>query len=503
MKTLLEIAKILTKKKIAKIEILDEQVLKQKDSKFGKFYEGLLTGKIESDEDAAQLLYEKADASDAKYRQLKSRFRRRLLNTLFFLDINLPLASTFEQAYVNCNKELTLAEILLSYKATSSAAVLCRQVLTTALKFHFTEIILKTTRHLRKIAIEEGDDKGFQYYNKLTLQYAHVLEAEMKAEQLGLVALEMYKSNACKQECVTKLSAYANELVKLSEDFASPRIHFQMYYIWSVYYEMIYDFEGMLEVSQNAQYYFDKNEIYFSHEEKSIFTLKTLSAYFHLGNYEAGKKHVENSLTALSEEMPEWIDFMEYFLLLSLKTDHLINAIAIFNKVMNSAILKNLDEDRRAKWELFEAALHYLVEKQDANAALLPRNRRKIFKISDFINRPVQYTHRLNALYVQRLSFQLLFLLQRKSYQGISERIDLLQNFAKYELKKEGYERAYHFVKLLQQLEKSNFSVENLKNAKKYLELLQQIPHHYRGRMADLEVLPYEQLWQMILNHLK
>ena len=104
MKNLLEIAKVLTRKKIAKIEILDEQMLKQKDSKFGKFYEGLLTGKIESDRDAALLLYDDPDTSDAKYRQMKSRFRRRLFNTLFFVDVNVPLASSYDQAYFNCSK---------------------------------------------------------------------------------------------------------------------------------------------------------------------------------------------------------------------------------------------------------------------------------------------------------------------------------------------------------------------------------------------------------------
>lgn len=502
MKTLLEIASILTKKKIAKIEVLDEQVLKQKDSKFGKFYEGLLTGKIESDEDAALLLYENNDASDAKYRQLKSRFRRRLLNTLFFLDVNTPLTSSFEQAYINCNKELALVEILLSHQATRAAAVLSRQILTTAIKFHFTEVIMKTARHMRKLAIEEGDEKGFSYYNDLTLQYASIHEAEMRAEQFSLVALEIYQSSLCRDKCIERLNECANQLVKLTENNASPRVNFHMYYVWSMYYEMEHDFEGVLEVCQNAQRYFDTNKNFFSTQEKSIFTLKTIAAYFHQSNYDAGKNHAENNLTELSEEMTEWIDFMEFYLLLSLKTEHLINAIAIFNKVIGSAIFKKLDDDHRAKWELFEAALHYLIEKQGTNPTLLPRNRRKVFKLSDFINRPVNYPQRLSILYLQRLIFQILFLLQRKSYQGIPERIERLHHLAKYELKKEGHERAYLFVKLLQQLEKSNFTIKNLKNTNKYIQEIQHIPYIYRGKITELEVLPYEQIWELMLQHL-
>ncbi|MFN7117279.1 MAG: hypothetical protein ACK4TA_10805 [Saprospiraceae bacterium] len=503
MKTLLEIAGILTRKKIARIEILDEQVLKQKDSKFGKFYEGLLTGKIETDEDAASLLYENGDTSDAKYRQIKSRFRRRLLNTLFFLDVNTPAAASYEQAYISCNKELTLVEILLSHQANHSAAILCRQILTTALKFNFTELILKTARHLRRLAVLEEDEKGFNYYNDITLKYALIYEAELQAEHFSLAALDIYQRSLCRRDCIEQLSTYANQLVKLSEKHASPRINFQMFYVWSMYYELLYDYEGVLEVCSNAKQYFDDHKNLFSNQEQSIFTLKTLSAYFHLNKYEEGRIHAENNLTELSEEMPQWIDFMEYYLLLSLKTLHIINAIAIFNKVTGSVIFKKLDEDRREKWELFEAALHYLIDKEKMNPMLLPRQRRKTFKVSDFINRPVNYPARLNILYLQRLTFQILFLLQRKSHQGITERIQRLINLSKYELKKEGYERAYFFVKQLQQLEKSNYSIKNLRINTKYLNKIKNIPFIYRGKIAELEVLPYEQLWQFMIQHLE
>ena len=50
-----------------------------------------------------------------KYRQLKSRFKKRLLNTLYFLDINQPANPNYERAYYNCHKDWTLVKILLNY----------------------------------------------------------------------------------------------------------------------------------------------------------------------------------------------------------------------------------------------------------------------------------------------------------------------------------------------------------------------------------------------------
>lgn len=502
MKNLLEIAKALTRKKLAKVEILDEQALKQKDSKFGKFYEGLLTGKIESDEDAALLLYNNPDPGDAKYRQLKSRFKRRLFNTLFFVDVNSPLASNYDQAYFNATKEWALVEILRTYNVSDTAASLCKQILATALKFQFTELIINASRRLRDQAVYKEDEKNFVYYNELVQQYMPILEAEVTAEQYYLEARELYQSSACLEKCVKKIEVLANQLVRLAEKPGSPIINYQMFYVWVLYYDVIRDYEGVLEVCNNANQFLQDHADSFSEQKRSAFNFKILAAYLAMGKYEAGKAHAEKMLTSLQEDRSEWIDFMEFYLLLSLKTDNTINAIAIFNKVAGSASFKNLDEDYREKWELFEAALHYLIERKGTDPTLLPRQRRKIFKLSDFINRSGSYPPRLASLTLQRTTFQILFLLQRKSYQGISERIEQLRKLAKYELKKEGYERAAIFVQLLSKLEKANFHLKNLKNTEQQLQQLRDIPYTYRGRIAELEVLPYEKLWELTVQHL-
>src|SRR5690606_33531119 len=102
-----------------------------------------------NDEDAATTLYN-CSPTDDKYRQLKSRFRKRLLNTLFFLDINIPATSNYDRAYYSSNKDWTLVKILLSNNANSTAAALARHILTTALKFKFADVIVNCSRILRK-----------------------------------------------------------------------------------------------------------------------------------------------------------------------------------------------------------------------------------------------------------------------------------------------------------------------------------------------------------------
>jgi hypothetical protein len=58
------------------------------------------------------------------------------------------------------------------------------------------------------------------------------------------------------------------------------------------------------------------------------------------------------------------------------------------------------------------------------------------------------------------------------------------------------------FIKLLVQLAKSDFKVNSLTTASKYFEQLNTVPFMYRGNMNELEIVPFEILWNHILSRL-
>jgi hypothetical protein len=97
---------------------------------------------------------------------------------------------------------------------------------------------------------------------------------------------------------------------------------------------------------------------------------------------------------------------------------------------------------------------------------------------------------------------QMLFLIEKKNYNNAAERIDRLKSYANRQLKKEEYFRTIQFIRLLQQLVKADFQIENLSNVDKYYNRLIEEPFFYRGLISELEVLPYEKLWNMVLARL-
>ena len=503
MKNLIEISKIVTKKKVRKIEIFDDHSLKHKNSKFNEFYEALLASKFKNDRDAANFLYS-CSPTDDKYRQLKSRFRKRLLNTLFFLDVNLPSTSSYERAYFSCNKDWTLVKILLSNNATHTAASLARQILTTALKFKFADVIVNCSRILRKYSADIGDEKNFEEYDQHIKQYQNVLDAEIRSEELHQrVIMNYYKPPSKNQDLRERIDTYCDALVGLSEIYDSPIIIYNMYLVWAFRYEMLHDYQAMLEVCNKAEEYIEKNPIYYQTEKLATFQLKKMSAYHHLRDYKNGKVNAEKCLKSFPAGSETWFVFMEYYLLLAIHTDNFVNALAIYNRATSNTKFKKMSGQEKEKWKIYNIYLNYIAESQKSENAILQSQRKSTFRLSRFLNDPLLFPKDQRIFTVLLVIAQILFFIEKKGYNAVSERIERLKNYANRQLKKEVYYRVIQFIRLLQQLEKADFKVENLSNVDKYYDRLIETPFAYRGLISELEVIPYEKLWNYILKQLQ
>lgn len=503
MKNLIEISKIVTKKKVRKIEIFDDHSLKHKNSKFNEFYEALMAGKFKNDRDAASYLYS-CSPTDDKYRQLKSRFRKRLLNTLFFLDVNLPSTSNYDRAYYSCNKDWTLVKILLSNNADHTAAALARQILTTALKFKFADVIVNCSRILRKYCADIDDEKNYENYDQHIKQYSNVLDAEIRSEELyQRVVMNYLKPSSKNKNLSERIDTYCDALVGLSEIYESPIVIYNMYLVWAFRYEMLHDFESMLEVCNKAEDYIEKNPAYYQDDKLATFQLKKMSAYLHLRDWKNGKVNAEKCLQSFPTGSPIWFTFMEYYLLLAVHTENYINAIAIYNEASSNTKFKKMTGSDREKWRIYDIYLNYIIDSRGAENPVLMTQKRKNFRLSRFLNDPVLYPKDQRIFTVLMVVAQILFCLEKKGYHAMNERIDRLKSYANRQLKKEEYYRAIQFIRLLQQLSKAEFQSENLSNVDKYYERLIETPFFFRGLISELEIIPYEKLWLMILDKLR
>jgi len=499
MKNLIQIVQIVNKKRIQKLEILDEPTLQNKKSKFTEFYEGLSSSKFKNDRDAAFQLYG-TGPSDPKYRQLKSRLKKRLLNTTFFLNVNTAKYAHYEQAYFSANKDWVLVKILLANDATSTAVSLARQVLTNALKFQFSDIILFCSRILRDMAAREGDAKAFEKYDAYIQQYSVTLNAEMQSEEyLQKVQLKYSSTKKITSEIQQEINKYSDELVSLSETHHSPVLHLNMFLIWVLRFEIMRDFEAMLEVCKEARQFL-KNNTLVNQEKIRIFSIKEMATFLHLRDYKQGRSMAEFFLADFSKDSPLWFEFMEYYFLLSMHTEHFIQAIAIFNQVSENKRFTKLENVEREKWFIFEVLLNYLVEKLQIQTPVSSKRKSKKFNYRQFIHQIPVYPKDQRIFTVLTYILQFAFFFEKKKYIELDDRLNSLKNYATNRLKKDQFSRVLAFIRLLQQLKKSDYHAEEVIGTGKYLKKLSDSPFYYKGKLDELEPLSYEIFWQILIS---
>lgn len=501
MKHLLEIVKIVTKKKVKKIEIFDDQTLRHKHSKFVQFYDAITAGKFKNDRDASNLLYGGAP-KDPRYRQLKSRFRRRLLNTLFFLDVNKPNNADFERAYTNAHKEWAIVKILQANKADDTAAQLTRSILTTAKKFQFTDLIINCSRILRGYAARDGDEKAFEEYDDNIRHFTGTLDAEIRSEELyQKVILHYYQPITEDNDLPEKINEYSNALASLSERFESPIIFYNLYLVWIMRFELSRSFDTVLEICDRAERQIEEKPAYYLEDKLVLFYTKKMSAYLHQRDFRMGKTNAEHYLKKFPEGSDPWFTFMEYYLLLAMHSENHIQALAIFNRALSNSAFKKLDGETREKWFIYEAYINYIVNRRNFTQARLPKPKRQYFQLNQFLEARHDYSKAQRNFEILCTTLQLLFWLERKNMAKAEERIDRLRALASRKLDKEVYFRPIQFIKLLHTLRKADFQTTDPQRIEKHYNPLVQRSFFYRGAIAELEVIPYEKLWEMVLEY--
>lgn len=501
MKNLLEVSRIISKKKIRKIEVFDGAALDNKNSKFTEFFDALMADRFKNDRDAAAFLY-KCSPTDDKYRQLKSRFRKRLMTTLFFIDQTQPSATGYDRSLFSTHRDWALIKILMTNDAKLAGEELARQVLLVALKFKFSDIILNCSRILRQLAAENSNEKEFEEYDGYIKQYSEILAAEIRSEELYQRVLMEYNKPFDQVQGINEdLQNYCDALVSLSEMHDSPVVFYNMFLVWTYHYELQQDYDSMLQICAQAEQYIDKNPNYLQEEKLATFQLKKMNGHLHLRDFKNGKINAERSLQLFDEGSDVWFNFMEYYLLTALHTDNYLHGAAVFLRAKAHSKFKKLDSQTKEKWRTYEAYINYFIERQPGQIEALKEQLGKNFKLVRFLAETLIFPKETRVLAIHLTVCQLLFFLDKKSFPESAEAIDRLRGHAKYLDDVENY-RMIQFIKLLQQILKANFKLHELVGIEKHYDALVESPFFYRGRINELEIIPYEKLWNHILSKL-
>jgi len=474
----------------------------ERDSKLEALYEGIAKGQFESDEEAAAHFYSDG-GQQSNYRKLKSNLRNRLINTLFFIDINRPSYNDYQRAYYQICKEWAAIKILLGKNARTAAIELCQRVLKHAIHYEFTDLCLGLFSTLRlHYAAREGNTQKFEEYNRQYKQQFRIFGQESQAEELYQSLVLHYVNNkSAKQEISELACRYYETLKPALNETKTYKLHLYGNLIRLMIYTSVSDHRQTIEICSEAIHFFEA-KAFDAHLPLQIFYYQALVSLTQLREFDRGREAAQRCLALIEEGQFNWFKYQEAYLILSMHTRQYQQAYEIYNITVEHKRFGFLPQHVIEIWKIYGAYIHYLIDVGAIRAA--PKEKRfNKFRLGRFLNDTPIYAKDKRGMNIAILIIQILFLVQQRKYAAAIDRIEAIEKYCSRYLKDDGTYRSNCFIKMLLQIPLSSFHKSAvIRKAAPFREKLKKAALEVSNQTYEIEIIPFDDLWELALQSL-
>ena len=501
MQVLKELAYIITNNKIKNIDVIDIQ--DEPTSKIEAFYKGICEGAFQDDDEAAAHFYN-ADKNASGYQKLKSNLKSKLINTLFFLDVREVAQSERQRAYYACHREWAAAKILIGKGARISGISLCHKLLKIARKYEITGLVVDIARTLRlHYGTREGDAKKFDQYNQLFKEYEAIWQAENKAEEWYTTLIIKYVNDkSTKVALHQKAIEYFEGLKPDLEKYGSYRLHLCGSLIKISIHTSINDYEQTIEVCKQSLNHFNSKG-YLATTPLQIYYYQLLICYTQLKKYQEGREVAQRCLELMEEEGSfNWFKYHELQLILCFHTREYQAAYELIMETTEHPRFQFLPDHAKEMWRIFEAYIHYLIEVERIQ---VPDNDTYFnkFKLGRFLNDTPIFSKDKRGMNIPILIIHILFMILHSRYDRAIDKIEAIEKYCSRHLRKNDTFRSNCLIKMLVKIPSNGFHRAGvIRKAAPIFDKLKSIPLDVANQTNEIEIIPYEDLWEMALDTL-
>jgi len=504
MNDLRALVKVVSQQKVKQIEIISEQAKLSTKAKL--LYDGLKAGEIKTDEEAVLVLYDQKYI-DSKYRKLKSRLRNRLVNTLFFIDVQQYSRFEVDKALVKAHNLVSAVYILRNKGQLAAAMDIAEDAFKITKKFDLLDLSLSLSLLLSNYySAYKSDKTKYELYSKMVSKYQKLLNLEIAARNcFNYFALLI--NNKKNSKILEHSDQIKTDLILIKENIHKYDAYNFKFYAFNVLYFESYlnkNYSELEQVSEQAVLYF-KSKNGFSTLGEFSFTQKLGIAYQALGKFNDAIKVYKEALGLNPREGGlAWYNIRNHLFNTHLATLEYQNAYKYLLEATLHKSFKNLFETHREPWLVKEAYVHLLinigkvVEDSEVEIKLRP------FRINRFLNEVPHFSKDKRGLNIAILIIHVLFLFINKKEFEIEDRLNALGQYSFRYLRNDETLRSNAFIKMLQKLPLANFHPVRLKrHVEKFHKRLLETPMNISEQSAEIEIIPYEHLWEIVIELLQ
>lgn len=498
MQELLELIKIVNPTKLKNIQIVGKG-----DTKTDSLYWLLQKGKISTDEEAMKHLYPETKSKGGLY-QVKEKLLNKLLDSSLIVDTPYSKNSSYTIARYNCLNYCAAFERASFNGVRKLVIKLGEKILKIALAYNMCDIIVRVSGVLtRKAVFILRDIKKVRYYRGLYVKYSELMQLEELSTYYWL-EISFHTSQKRMVEggvLVDQAQTYIDELEsKLLPDhtantFAnilSLKIRIE---------ELNNNHEKVVDLVDE---YLDKLEGY-NDVRTNYFTVglnRKLSALTTLRRFEEAEAVANLALNLAREGMPSWFTALENLIILYFYQAKYAEAFEVFQTASTNRVLKAFPKSRQEIFKVYRAYLQFFI-----NTDLLSTDKvgseYKAYRSAKFSNEvPIFSKDKIGInITIQIAEFLLLF--TEGNYKKAKAKVESLRQYANSHLRKGVTFRSNCFMKMLIKLIECNFQKsETMRKTKSLYAKLVNQPDEEHRQTSHVEIVPYEVLWGIILEHI-
>jgi hypothetical protein len=470
----------------------------EKDTLIWRLFEGIRKGQFTSDEEAEKSLYPK-EKGGANYRRLKASLRDRMLSTIALFEATSDNFSDYQRAYYDCHREWHIIKILIGQNANVAAMELAVKLLKKSQKYEFTLITMDLASYLAyQYGLRESNDKKFKEANALYNQSRRINDAECLAEQLYNQLMVKVVNNRTANERVAQLAkSFYQQIEKQLKTYSSYRLHLYGNMLAILQYSSTHHFNEIIPICNQAISFFESKP-YVARIPLQLFYYHKMIGHIQLKNFEEGKQVMQYCLSMVDEGTFNWFRYMELYVKLGFYTKEYEHGASIVQEVVSHPRFQFLPENVKEIWLIYKSFVSYLVKINFVRNGFLD------FKLSKFINDTPIYAKDKSGMNIAIMVVRTIYLLAEKRYQQVLDNVEGMDRYCSRHLRGENLSRSYNFLKMLLQIPLGHFDPQLIEvKAARYYSNLIEFPIQLSDQSYEIEVIPYEDLWEMTLNTIK
>ena len=471
----------------------------RRDTQPSILYKKILNGDIKSDQEAAEYFFN-SSTNTSKYKNLKHYLKEKLLRTIFFFKPPKHYGD-YNKAYLYCCKNFFAAKILMNLGARYTGIDLCEKVFSKAMKVELTEFILAASRYLRiHYGTIVGEIEKYKVFDQHFQNFQEAAKAETLAESLYIKLMIPYAtSQSIKTETHENATNFYKQLKPFMGKIASPLLHFYGNYIKIQGALVINDYPKVIEYCKEGIQFFEQKD-YSYITPLRVFYHNLLIGYTQLNDFKNGQQAALEASKLISAGTYSWYLQYELLLILSLRSLEYEEAIKILNLVFNNPKFSNQPTAIKERWHINAAYVQFLISIGKIDSSNLKVGK---FRLGKFLNSLPTYSKDKRGFNIPILIIQILFMITQDKYDEAIDRIEAIKKYSSRYIRKGENIRSHYFLNMLLQVPLCNFhKAAVLRKTEKWYKELKNNPIEIANQPHEIEIIPYEELWEYIIHSL-